>query len=147
MKKINTKKFYYHVRHRYFTLNNIVMGVAFLIAASWAWGSIGVMQRNYGLQKQVDAMTRQQKLLELETDNLTYEQRYYKSDEYKELAVRERLGLVLPGEKALILPPNSEVAKQADSSITNHLAVTTVSPNNYQQWVNFIFGGNSQRLQ
>ena len=106
-----------------------------------------MIQRSYCLQKQVQAITRQQKLLELETDNLPYEQRYYKGDEYKELAVRERLGLVLPGEKALILPPNSEVAKQADISITNHLAATTVSPNSYQQWVNFIFFANYQRSQ
>lgn len=147
MKKINIRKLYYHARHRYFTLNNVVVGVAFLIGASWAWGSIGVMQRNYDLQKEVDSMTRQQRLLELETDNLTYEQRYYKSDEYKELAVRERLGLVKPGEKVVILPPNSEAAKRADSTITNRQSAVIVPPSNFQQWMNFIFGGNSQRLQ
>ena len=147
MKKINIKKFYYHLRHQYLTLNNIVVVVALLIAASWAWGSIGVMQRNYDLQKEVDGKAREQKLLELEADTLVFEQRYYKSDEYKQLAVRERLGLVDPGEKALVLPPNSAAAMTADDEVTKKQPVSSLQPSNFQQWMNFIFGGNSKSLQ
>jgi hypothetical protein len=147
MKKINIRKWYYHIRHNYFTLNNTVVVIALVIAASWAWGSIGVMQRNYDLQKGVDNKARQEKLLQLETDNLTFQQRYYRSDEYKELAVRERLGLANPGENVLILPPNSDVAIQADDVVQKRQPTQSVPPSNFQQWVNFIFGGNSKSLQ
>lgn len=147
MKKINIRKIYYHLRHDYFTLNNVVVVVALLIAASWAWGSVDVMQRNYDLQKEVDGKAREQKLLELETTTLTFEQRYYKSDEYKELAVRERLGLAKPGEKVLILPANSPAAVQADDQVLLREPGRTEQPSNFQQWMNFIFGGNSKSLQ
>jgi len=136
----------YHIRHRYFTMNNVVVGVALLIGASWAWGSIGVMQRNYDLQKEIDAKNRQLKLAELETQTLEYQQKYHRSGEYQELAVRERLTLVDPGEKVLILPPNSQAAKDtANASLSKRQTVTTQPLDGLQQWVNFLFGGNRRQ--
>lgn len=142
MKKINIRKFYYHLRYRYLTMNNVVVGVALVIGAGWAWGSVEMMQRNFDLQKEIDGKARQQMLIELETQNLTYEQRYYKSSEYQELAVRERLGLAKPGEKALVLPPNTETAKNADAKLMKTTIEKTEPTSNFQQWMNFLFGGN-----
>lgn len=143
MKKINIRKIYYHVRHRYLTMNNVVIAVALMIGASWAWGSIGMMQRNYALQKEIDGKSRQAKLAELEMLNLQYLQKYYQSTEYKELAVRERLGLVNPGEKVVFLPANSSVAIEADAKLTKkETTVKMQPPDNFQQWMNFLFGGN-----
>lgn len=145
MKKINIRKFYYHLRYRYFTMNNVVIGIALLIGAGWAWGSIEMMQRNYDLQKELDTRARQQKLVELETGNLALQQKYYQSSEYQELAVRERIGLVNPGEKALILPPNTQAAKDADNIVTGKSPQSVEPTSNFQQWMNFLFGGNRQR--
>jgi hypothetical protein len=147
MKSLNIRRLYYQVRHRYFTMNNVVIAVALLIGASWAWSSIGAMQRNYDLQKTIDSKQRQLKLAELETQNLQYEQRYYKSAEYQELEVRKRLGLANPGEHVLLLPPNSEQAKNADAALTKKVATTIELVSNFQQWVNFLFGGNQRSLQ
>lgn len=148
MKKINIHKIYYHLRHRYMTTNNIVITVALVIGASWAWGSIGMMQRNYALQKEVYTKQRQQKLAELQVETLTYEQKYYQSNEYKELSVRQHLGLGSPGEKVLILPPNSPAAKNADTALQSKPAPQpTVQPSNLQQWANFLFGGARRNLQ
>ena len=148
MKKINTRKIYYHIRHRYLTMNNIVVAVALIIGASWAWGSIEMMQRNYDLQKELDTKAREQKLIELETENLALQQRYYKGSEYQELAVRERVGLANPGEKALILPPNSQAAKDADRVVAGDLPAASSQPvSNIQQWVNFLFGGSRLRSE
>jgi hypothetical protein len=146
MQKINIRRLYYHLRHRYLTMNNIVIAVAFMIGASWAWGSIGMMQRNYNLQKEVDTKARSLKLAELETQNLAYEQRYYQGAEYQELEVRKRLGLANPGEHVLILPPNTEEAKNADVVVNQPTKV--VEPiSDFQQWMNFLFGGNRRNLQ
>lgn len=142
MKNINIRKWYYHVRHRYMTMNNVVIAIALVIGASWTWGSIGMMQRNYALQKEVDGKKREQQLADLEVQTLTYEQNYYKSSEYQDLAMRQRLGMVDAGEKALILPPNTQAAKNADKALTGKRASPIVQESNFQQWANFLFGAN-----
>jgi len=146
MKKINIRRIYYLFRHKYLTLNNAVIAIAFMITAGWVWGSLGVMQRNYALQKELDDKSRQLIVAQLDTENAKLEQRYYQTDEYKELAVRERLGLVTPGESVLILPPNSEAAKNADKAVTMTSSTQTVPVSNFGQWMNFLFGGNSKSI-
>jgi hypothetical protein len=145
MKKINIRRLYYQFRHKYLTLNNIVMAIGLAIAAGWVWGSLGVMQRNYALQKELDDKSRQLIVAQLDTASAQLEQRYYQTDEYKELAVRERLGLVTPGESVLILPPNSDAAKNVGKVVTAD--TTTPEPkSDLMQWVDFLFGGNSSHI-
>ena len=146
MKKINIRRIYYRFRHEYLTLNNVVIFVAFIIAANWVWGSLEMMQRNFSLQKELDDKSRQLIVAQLDTDNAKLEQRYYKTDEYKELAVRQRLGLVTPGERLLILPPNSETAKNIDKDVETKTIVKVVKTSNFNQWMNFLFGGNNKRI-
>ena len=145
MPHINIRKIIYTLRHKYLTFNNVVIAAAFLIAASWVWGSLEVMQRNYALQKQVDIKERQLQLTQLQRDGLQLQQKYYKTDEYKELAVRDTLGLVRPGEKLLILPINSAAAKAADAPVKQAIVAPESAPN-LQQWLNFLFGGNSKSI-
>jgi hypothetical protein len=145
MPDINIHKIIYTVRHKYLTFNNIVIAAAFLIAASWVWGSLEVMQRNYNLQKQVDIKQRQLQLTRLQRDSLELQKKYYQTDEYKELAVRDSLGLVRPGENLLILPPNSAEAVAADAP-AQKVTIAQESLPNLQQWLNFLFGGNSRSI-
>jgi hypothetical protein len=146
MKKINIRRLCYQLRHKYLTLNNIVVVIGLMIAAGWVWGSLNVMQRNYILQKELDDKSRQLIVAQLDTASAQLEQRYYQTNEYKELAVRARLGIVTPGESVLILPPNSDAAKNADKATATGLANTQEPVSNWQQWVNFLFGGNSKRI-
>ncbi len=148
MQKINLRKLIYTIRHKYLTFNNAVIVVAFLIAAGWVWGSLQVMQRNYTLQKEVDHKKRQLKLAELQKDSLELANRYYATDEYKELALRDSLGLVMPGERLLILPDNSEAAKAADATpaTAGSQAVPQDQTSNLEQWLNFLFGGYSKSI-
>jgi len=144
MKKIHIRRIIYHLRTRYLTMNNVVVGIGLLIGASWAWGSIEVMQRNYNLQKQLDAKVRQQTVVQLESQNLALQQTYYKSAEYQELAVRERLGLANAGEKVLVLPPNTQTAKNADVVKKSTIVTPTEPVSNLQQWMDFLFGAHKQ---
>lgn len=147
MKNINKttlRRWYYHVRHNYVTTNNIVVLVGLCIAASWAWGSVQAMERNYTLQKTVDNKRRELSLTKLEKQKLEFEQNYIKSDEYRELAAREKLGLVLPGEKVLILPPNTV---GADEAARQSFVPRTVEQGNLQQWINFLSGTSSHDLR
>ena len=140
----------YTIRHRYVTMNNVVLAAAAVIAISWAWASVQAVQRNYALQQEVDDKHRQEQLIRLQTENLQYEQRYYQSREYQTLEVKRRLGLAEPGEKLLVLPPNSEAAKAADSAdqaATVAVRADTTPPAPFQQWMDFLFGGNRNAVK
>ena len=131
-----TKRLLYRLRRDYLTLNNIVTAGALLIALNWTWSSIEVMQQNYELQQSVDAKRRQVALEELRVGNLELEGKYYTTLEYQELAVRQRLGRGMPGERALIVP-------STDAASVAQTAVTTTPPpaSNFQEWTDFLFGG------
>lgn len=131
----------YHVRYRYPT-REIITVVLVGIAITWfIWGSVQAMQKNYELRKVVEDKKRTAELTDLETKTLEYEQRYLQSEEYKKLAVRERLGYGDPGEKVLILPANSSAAAAADKPAVTKLQEVP-KPSNLSQWGNFLFGGN-----
>ncbi|MBM3210562.1 hypothetical protein FJZ39_04475 [Candidatus Saccharibacteria bacterium] len=152
MKQLTSKslrQMYYHLSRRYLTLNTVVIAVAVIIALSWVWGSIQVMQSNYLLQQRVESRQQQVRLAELETQLLEFESNYYRSDEYQELAVRERLGYGNPGEKVLVLPDATQQALERDRALLNQTVELSNGgePTNLQQWTTFLFGTNYQSLQ
>lgn len=140
MKKINIKRLVYQLRHKYLTLNNMVLGVALLIAAGWVWGSLAVMEKNYTLQQELDNKERQLIITQLDVETERLAQRYYQTEEYQELEARKRLGLGYPGEKVLILPPNTDVAKSIDEQNTTVATTVQQEVSNFDEWMNFLFG-------
>src|SRR5690606_28749630 len=96
-KHIMTKtEFIYHAR-KYATFNNVVIFVAACIVIAGIWSTVGTLQKNYALQREVDDLDQQIQIAELETATLALEKDYYKSDEYLELSARKYLGKALPG--------------------------------------------------
>ena len=140
MNKLKLKRLIYRVQHDYLMLNNIVIAVAVLIAMSWAWGSIESMQKNYELQRTIENKRQQVEIEKLQVSLLEYESKYYQSEEYQELTLRQRTGKGLPGEKQLITQ-SFEDAAAAEKPTPN----TVRNDSNFQQWMNFLFGGNSRR--
>ena len=136
--KTKIRRAKYKVSKDWFTIDNLIMVCALIIAAAWIWGSISAMERNYKLQLQLEIKNREKIISEIKYKTLKYENQYLKSDEYQELAARENLGLVNSGEHVLILskyPENKEkrlVDQKKDS--------------NFVQWMNFIFGGNAKKV-
>lgn len=146
MSIIDIRKRLVHFWRVYGTLNNIVMAVALVIATGWAWGSVSMIQTNFNAQKALDEQQRQLELTQLEVDTLQYQQNYYKTDEYKDLAARKDLGLASPGEDVLILPPNTAAVKEVDATDAEKVAVQTrgessITESNFDQWMNFLTGG------
>lgn len=149
LNKINIRRLYYRVRHDYLTRENLLVIVALVIAASWVWGSLSVMQRNYDLQRELDQEKQQLTLVQLQVANDQLQQTYYNSSEYQELSARADLGLAQPGENLLVLPPNSQVAINADNNVDKTVVATpSEHSNDLEQWFNFLFGaGNKQAGQ
>lgn len=131
----------YHIRYHYPTREVVTVLLVGVAIVWFIWGSVQAMQRNYELRKVVEDKRRTAQITELEMKTLEYEQRYLQSEEYKKLAVRERLGYGDPGEKVLILPTNSLAATAADQGTATQ-AKEQPRPSNLSQWGNFLFGGN-----
>lgn len=118
-------------------LNNGVLLVALLVTGSWVWGTVGAIQQNFLLQQEVDSLDQRISFQELENQTLQFENQYYNSREYLELSARAHLNKANPGEKLIILPPNTV----SDTSTTETPVVTPISQrSNFQQWVYFLFG-------
>ena len=146
MPKINIQQTLSNIRLHYLTLNNIILVAALLIGANWAWGSIEMMQRNYSLQKKLAVKQREERIVELEMENLAYQQKYYESEEYQDLAARQYLGLASPGEKVLLLPLTPEPIGGSSPKAAAPSAQEE-PPSNLKQWTNFLLGSNRRNLQ
>lgn len=146
MQNPSWRRRYYHFKHNYLTLNNIVLAGACLIAFGLAWNSVTIMQRNYTLQRSLDMKQRQKTLTELQVQTLEFQKKYHQSSEYQELAARKSLGLGAPGEKVLILPPNSPRAKQ-DLGENRSTIIARIESTNFEQWMDFLSGRNVRDLR
>ncbi len=135
--KTKTRRAKYYFSNDILTLSNIIMGSVIVVSIVWVWGSISAMEKNYAIQKKLELKQRQALIEEINYQTLQYEQKYLKSSEYQELAVREKLGLALPGEHVLILSKYPEEKKKQQTE--------TAKQSNFTQWMNFIFGGNAQK--
>lgn len=131
----------YRLKHHLLTPRNLLVMLAAVLALSWVVSAVLAMEQNYNLQKRVDKRRQQLALLKLETESLEIEKEYYKSAEFQELMVRQSLGLGAPDEKVLILPPYSDWVRHKQSEqVAQTLAPPKIS--NFNQWINFLFGGN-----
>jgi|GEM_PF-1411561 len=97
---------------KYFSFNDFLLLGALLIALVLGWNTISAMQRNYRLQQKYDQLKAEVDLQALQNQNLRYNIAYLKTDDYKELAARDKFSKALPGESMVYLP-GAGVAKQA----------------------------------
>ena len=135
--KAKTRRVKYYFSNDILTLSNIIMVSVIFISVIWVWGNITAMEKNYAIQKKLELKQRQALIDEISYKTLEYEQKYLKSSEYQELAVREKLGLAMPGEHVLILSKYPEEQKERRTE--------ALKTSNFTQWINFLFGGNAQK--
>jgi len=129
-----------HIINRYrhlLTIQNAGLAVALVIALSWVWGAVITLQKNYQHQQQVDANNQKIAIMKLQNQNYKFQQAYYKSDEFLELSARQKLGLVQPGEKLVILPSSEGIT---DTTVQTTQPTATVKKDNFSQWLEFFFG-------
>ena len=80
---------------------------------------------------------------EIQYETLEYEQKYLQSREYQEIAARDKLGLVKPGEQVLLLSEDNPGVSSDDQSSST--SVDAAKESNFRQWINFLLGGNANR--
>ena len=130
---------------RLLSVANLLPVIVILVAVSWAWSTIGVIQRNFQFQRQVDQLRQEVALMELENETLQYKIAYYKTSEYAELAARDNLNKAAPGEKVLVLPSNASNAEENKVPVNDDSQATPVEQqSNFQQWKYFLFRKDKQ---
>ena len=130
---------------KYFGFNDLLLVGALLIALGLGWNTVGAMQRNYRLQQKYDQLKAEVELTELQNQNLKYQINYLKTDDFKELAAREKFNKTLPGESLVYLPSNS-VATRAPTVKNTPTTPRQKSKGwqaNVQAWWHFLKGGES----
>jgi cell division protein FtsB len=127
-----------NLARQHLTLNNGVLLVAVLIGSTWAWSTVDAIQRNFKLQQRVDALRQEIAVQELENKSQRLQNLYYQTSEYLELSAREHLGKSSPGEKVVILPPNTVKPAPTEQPQATETPITARS--NFAQWMYFLFG-------
>lgn len=91
----------------------VVFWIIFLLGQS--------LWQNWFLQKSILKLKEQLAYLEQQKKDLNNLNLYYRSDAFRELEARKRLGLKKPGEKMVILPasPSATATPNVETSPTN----------------------------
>ncbi len=138
--KQKVRQLSYKLRNEIFDRQNLAIMVALAISISWIFSAIGAMRQNYELRRKIEDKTRQLTILEIESLSLEFEQKYFASQEYQDLAARKNLNLALPGEKVLILPPYTNWVKERDAEDARIKSTKPLEQSNFRKWMHFFFG-------
>jgi len=111
------------------------------------WNGVRVVDQNYGLLQKIARLEEENRILELENRNKTFQNEYYKTTEFAELKARRVNGKASPGEA--IYTMTNEVALAALKTPKETLEKTQPTKNqkpryqqNFEAWTDFFFGKN-----
>ena len=123
---------------RNMTVNRFLVLMFVLLCLNWTYNAIVSLSRNWQLEQRLASKQREAKILDLEVETIELENQYLASEEYQELAARDKANKMFEGESLVYLPKNSDAAR------TKHTTETTVAtysePSNFRQWLSFLFG-------
>ena len=98
---------------RYLSPQNLAVYVFAVLAFSISWSTARVIQKNYGIQKEISALSQENEIRELENQKLKYQINYYKSDAYLEVEARRKFNKATAGENLLVFPrPSNDGSEQ-----------------------------------
>lgn len=126
--------------HKYFSFNDLLLVGALLVALGLGWNTVSAMQRNYRLQQKYDHLKAEVELFELQNQNLRYNIAYLKTEDYLELAAREKFNKALPGEAMIYLPSSGTDSRApiAKTTASKKDPVPTGWRANLQAWWRFL---------
>ena len=135
--KDNLRRTKFRLKRDFFTLENIALLLAIVLCLVWTYQSIAAMSRNWGLSETLITEKKELELLSIEVDAEELENEYYKTNEYQELMARKILDKKLSGENMVILPDNSEEAKNKHK--VAKVEKQEKSYSNFEKWMMYLF--------
>ena len=140
MNKIKTwvRRIKYYLKHDFLTVENVVLFLAIVLCLVWTYQSITAMSRNWELSEKLTAERKELELLKIESEAAELENEYYRSNDHQELVARKYLDKQLPGEKMVVLPENSEEARNRHQ-VAEQVTVEKADYSNFEKWMRFLF--------
>ena len=138
MGKIKTffRRMNYRFRHDFFTIENVVLILAIFLCLIWTYQSIVAMSRNWELSERLTTERKNLELISVEVEMAELENEYYKSDEFQELVARRDLDKKLEGENMVVMPENSDEARNKYKS--ESVEVQEIERTNFEKWMLYL---------
>ncbi|MCR5700326.1 MAG: hypothetical protein K6G49_02770 [Candidatus Saccharibacteria bacterium] len=137
--KSSLRRIKFKLKHDFFTVENIVLVVAIGLCLVWTYQSIAAMSRNWELSERLTEERKKLELISLEVEATELTNEYYKSNEYQELMARRNLDKKLSGENMVVMPENSETAKNKHKDELRTIAVEEPEYSNFEKWMMYLF--------
>ena len=139
MSKISNtfRKFKYKVKHDFSSIENVVLILAIFLCLIWTYQSIEAMSRNWELSERLTVEKKNLELVSIEAQAKELENEYYKSDEYQELMARRNLDKKYSDENMVVMPENSDEAKNMFLPIVVESEKNEHS--NVEKWFMYLF--------
>ena len=133
------RKLKYRLKHDFLSLENVVLAIAIIMCLTWTYQSIMAINRNWELTERLNTENKTLQLLKVEVEAAELENEYYQTDEYQELMARKLLDKKQPGENMVVMPENSEVAKNKHRTVTVTMETNTKELSNPEKWLSYLF--------
>ncbi len=136
--KYRFRQYIYKAKHDFLATENVILIIAAVICLVLTGNIINSMTRNWTLTEELAKQNQAQNLLRIEIETAELENEYYKSSEYQELAARKLADKQLPGEHMVVMPNNSESAKNKHANMKKN-EEPIVQKTNLEKWISFLF--------
>ncbi|MDX1766394.1 MAG: septum formation initiator family protein [Candidatus Saccharimonadales bacterium] len=127
-----------------FNLNNFLYFVALVIALSLSWNTVKVIERNYELEQEVDALEQEIAILDLENENLKFNIDYYETDDYLEVVAKEKFNKKAAGERVAVFERDD--FQPTNTALTFDIDTTEPQEPDYKEnlnaWWDFLFNND-----
>lgn len=132
------RRFGFKLKRDYLTVENVVLVLAIVLCLMWTYQSIAAMSRNWELSERLTEERKKLELVSIEVETAELQNEYYRSEEYQELMARRNLDKKMAGENMVVMPENSEEAKN------KHEKKEAVLPeeeqySNFEKWMMYLF--------
>ena len=135
------RRLQFKLKHDFLTVENIVLIVAIVLCLVWTYQSVVAMSRNWELSEKLSAKRKELELTTLEVETAELENQYFASAEYQELMARKNLDKQLPGEHMVVMPENSESAKNKHKDTPSPTSPKSkeTAQSNFDKWMMYLF--------
>lgn len=137
--KTKFRRLNYKLKHDYLTVENVILGLAIILCLVLTYQSITAMSRNWELTERLATEKKSLELISVEVETAELENEYLKTNEYQELLARKYLDKKMLGENMVIMPENSEGAKNKHMESETSVNQEEKEYSNFDKWMMYLF--------
>lgn len=136
--KNSLRRVRFRLKHDFLTVENVVLILAIVLCLVWTYQAIVAMSRNWELSERLTAERKTLELVSLEVEAAGLQNEYYKTEEYQELMARKSLDKKREGENMVVMPENSDAAKNKHKEVSKK-APKGQERSNIEKWMMYLF--------